>query len=78
MRLPIALLISAVLVAGCSQESKSDYHAAGQDLQHAAKETGDAMKKDAQIAAKATQNAANSAKATVKQEKAEHEKKSNK
>jgi len=66
------------LILGCSQESKSDYHAAGQDLQHAAKETGDAMKKDAQIAAKATQNAANSAKATVKQERAEHDKKAGK
>jgi hypothetical protein len=59
---------------GCSQQSKEEYHQAGQSLTHAAKETGQAVTHDAKVAAQAAKNATEAAKTTVDNKRAENAK----
>ena len=68
MKLALALAVLTLLLAGCTQQSKDEYHQAGQSLTHAAKETGKAITTDVKSAAQTTKNAA----ATVKTKSQEH------
>ena len=48
--LGVASLAAAIALTGCTQQSKEDYSAAGQNLSQAAKETGKGLKSDAEKA----------------------------
>ena len=76
MKHPSFYILSVLTLAvfGCSQQSKEEYGQAGQSLTHAAKETGQAVTSDVKTGAQAVKNATASAKTTVKEKQAEHEK----
>lgn len=65
------LSVLTLAAFGCTQQSKQEYHQAGQSLTHAAQETGKAVTTDAKVAAQAAKNATESAKTTVEKKKSE-------
>jgi len=62
MKALLLAMAAALLLASCSQESKQEYGAAGQDLKSAAQNTGKAIVHDTKVAGQAPQNAATAAK----------------
>jgi hypothetical protein len=65
--LPGAILALAICCTACSQQSKEEYHQAGQSLTKAADETGKALKTDMKAAGEATKKAAANAKTETKE-----------
>ena len=57
----VAGVVLGLGLVGCTEESKSKYDAAGQEISKAAKDTGQALESDAKVAGKDIKQAADSA-----------------
>jgi len=71
-----AIVITCLILCGCSKQSKEEYGQAGQSLKQAAKATGEALKTDAKVAGQKTENAVHDVKASSAnaKDKAQNEK----